>query len=166
MICQRANLPFGDYSAKIEVRSGSKPIYKLYATHGRISVNSSADDPVRRLSNNRLSIKRKLQHLAGDCAVMACGHSHKLLTLEPEAELYMTDNGKHVSAAYTVGVQSGKYIDPNLRWYCNTGSFMKSAVVGACTYSEASMYAPVQMGYAEIVCEGGVIKRLEETRLG
>lgn len=164
-MCQRTDIEYGGYSCKVEVRHGGKRTYKLYATHGRLTVNSIADDPVRRLSNFRLSIKRRLQHLAGDCAVMATGHCHKLLTLQPEAELYLTDDGEHLHASYTEGIQGGRYIDPNLRWYASTGSFLKSAVVGATTYSEQSMYAPVQMGYVELVVRDGIIQRLEETRI-
>lgn len=164
-MCQLAGVPYGGFACKLSVSNG-KPMYKAFLTHGRLSVNSTADDPVRRLSNQRLTLKRRLQQLAGDCAVMACGHSHKLLTLEPEAELYMTDNGQHIQAHYTRGVQHGEYIDPNLRWYANTGSFLKSAVVGATVYSEAAMYAPVQLGYAEVVVEDGVIQRVEEVHLG
>jgi len=166
MICERAELPFGGYSCKIEITNGGAGLYKIYATHGRLSVNSQADDPLRRLSNHRLSLKRKLQHLAGDAAVMACGHTHRLITVQPEAELYLTDDGSHIQAAYTKGVQHGSHIDVNLRWFANTGSFLKSTIVGACTYSEQAMYAPVMMGYPEIVCKGGVIQELKETRIG
>lgn len=164
-ICDKAEVPYGGYSCKLTVKNKGKRMYKLYVTHGRLTVNSIADDPVRRLSNFRLSIKRKLQHLAGDCAIMATGHAHKLLTLQPEAELYVTDNGEHLQAHYTVGQQAGEYLDPNLRWYACTGSFLKSAVVGALTYSEQSMFAPVQMGYVQANVKDGVIQNLEEVRV-
>lgn len=165
-ICDRAQVPYGAYSAKVAMKHGGKLLYKIYLTHGRWSVNSIADDPVRRLSNVRLSIKRKLAPLAGDCAIMGCGHTHKLLTLDPEHDLYMTDNGNHLFAAYTKGVQNAAYIPPNARWYFNSGSFLKNAVVGATTYSEAAGYAPLQMGWCQAHVVDGTITALTETRIG
>lgn len=165
-LCDTADIPYGGYSSKLEVHYKGKGAYKLYVTHGRLTVNSTADDPVRRLSNQRLALKRRLQHLAGDCAVMATGHCHKLLSLAPERELYLTDDGTHLHAKYTEGQQHGAYLDPNLRWYGSTGSFLKSSVVGATTYSEAAMYSPTQMGWLELVVEDMRIRSLEETHLG
>lgn len=164
-MCGKLDVPYGGYSCKIAVKNGGRLRYKLYATHGRLTVNSIADDPVRRLSNFRLTIKRKLQHLAGDTACMVTGHCHKLLTCKPVAELYVTDDGEHLHASYTQGVQTGGYIDPNLRWYGASGSFMKSAVVGATTYSEQAMYAPNQMGYLVLHSHDGKVQRLEEVRI-
>ena len=168
MLCKDADIPYGGYSSKVAVRYGKcgPPAYKIYVTHGRLSINSSADDPVRRQSNMRLSLKRRLQHLAGDCAVMATGHCHRLITVKPVPELYMTDDGHHLQAHYTESQQHGAHIDPNLRWYAATGSFLKNAVIGATSYSEQAMYAPNELGYAEIVVEDGRVVRVEEKHLG
>ena len=169
-MCNRIGVPYGHYSTKLAVSSMSsknpKLHYKLLYTHGRLRVSSSADDPVRRLSNMKLSIKRKLQHLAGDCAIMATGHCHLLMHIAPEFELYLTDDGQQISARYTHGVQVGDYIDPNLRWYCSTGSFLKSFVTGAITYSEAAMYQPNQLGYIEIAVTNGKIKDIKDIHIG
>lgn len=164
-ICDQAGVPYGGYSCKLDVRHGRRTQWKGFFTHGNLTVTSIADDPVRRLSNYRLAIKRRLQHLAGDAAIMATGHCHKLLTLPPERELYLTDDGRRLKAQYTTGVQSGGFIDPNLRWYCSTGSFLKSTLVGSTTYSEKAMYAPNQTGYCEVQAVDGTVVAISETRI-
>lgn len=163
-IAKQAKVPYGGWCSKIAVRT-DKNHYKILATHGNLSVRSRADDPLRRRVNEELMVKRRLQGLAGDCAVMATGHCHKLLTVRPTHELFMIDNGKHLTAKYTKGVQNGEYIDPNLRWYMATGSFMKTNLIGGITYSERFMLDPVQLGYAELVVEDGKIIRTEEIYL-
>lgn len=165
-MCDLLEVPYGAYSTKMHVLSEGKTIYKFLYTHGRWGFNSTADDPVRRLSNMQISVKRKLQPLAGDCVVMACGHSHKLIVAEPEQVLYMTDNGTSIKSEYTTAQQHGKYIDPNLRWYVNTGSFLKTFISGdAISYSEQFGYAPTEIGFAEIVCDDGLVTGVERTVL-
>lgn len=165
-VADSIGVPYGAYSAKVSIMNGKKLAYKVFTTHGRMVPSSIADDPVRRLANMRLTIKRRLQHLAGDCAVQIAAHGHRLIKVDPEQELYMTDDGERVHAKYTSGVQHGEFIDPSLRWYGMSGSFLKSQVVGACTYSEQGMYAPVQMGYLQLDVVRGEIKALTEVHVG
>jgi len=166
-LCHELTVPYGGYSAKTTVRDKTgTPLYKIFSTHGRLTVNSTADDPVRRRSNMQLSLKRRLQHLAGDCSIMCAGHSHKLLVVPPERELYITDDGVQLQAKYTRIVQQGDYIDPSLRYYGSSGSFLKSAVIGATTYSEAAGYAPAVLGYLELVVRDGIVQNIKEIHLG
>jgi predicted phosphodiesterase len=164
MICRMAEVPYGGFCSKIQITTPSDH-YKIFATHGNLSVRSRADDPLRRRVNEELMVKRRLQGLAGDCAVMATGHCHKLITVKPTHELFMTDKDGHLIAQYTKGVQNGDYIDPNLRWYMSTGSFLKTNLIGGITYSERFMLDPVQLGYAELVVEDGKIVRADEIYL-
>lgn len=166
VICKEAQVPYAGFASKVAIHTDAGSRFKIYVTHGNLTVRSRADDPLRREVNEMLMVKRRLQGLAGDCAVMATGHCHKLITVEPTHELFMVDNGRHLIAKYTKGVQHGEYIDPNLRWYLATGSFLKSNVVGAITYSERFMLDPVQLGYAELVVEGGQIVRSEKRYVG
>lgn len=165
VVCKDAKVPYGGFATKLSVKTDSTR-YKMFLTHGRLSVRSRADDPLRREVNEQLMVKRRLQGLAGDCAVMATGHCHKLVAIAPTHELFMVDNGKHLVAKYTKGVQHGEYIDPNLRWYVATGSFLKTNIIGAMTYAEKFMLDPVQLGYAELVVEDGRIRRVECNYLG
>lgn len=166
-LCDEIHVPYGGFSAKTTVWSLSgEALYKIYSTHGRLTVNSTADDPVRRRSNMQLTIKRRLQDFAGDAVVMVTGHAHKLIVVPPEREMYMIDDGTEIRARYTKAVQHGDYIDPALRFYACTGSFLKSTILGATTYSEASMYRPVQLGYPELVVKDGVVTEFREVHLG
>ena len=151
-ICKRLEVPYGTYSCKFTaLDKKNKPMFKFFYTHGWGSVGSTADDPVRRLANMQLQIKRKLQPLAGDCVLMACGHNHKLIVVEPERELYLTDNGTHIKAKYTKPPQFGDYIDPSLRWYCSTGSFLKLyGDMGVSGYAERMMLSPSELGYIKV----------------
>ena len=78
--------------------------------------------------------------------------------MEPERELYLTDDGKgHVKQAYTETSHTATNIHPHNRWYGNTGSFYKlhhpGGVIGpdgelhiATSYAEKAEYPPVELG--------------------
>ena len=94
-----------------------------------------------------LILKRHLKFKAGDCAVMVKGHTHKLLVCKPEAELYLTDDGKRIQQKYTGWGQNEEYIHPDARWYGNTGSFLKLHGKGISGYAEIFEYDPVELGF-------------------
>lgn len=148
----RKNDFYGTYSVKASIRDKKGNLqYKIFYTHGAGTINSTADDPIRRESNMKLSLKRKLQHKAGDALILAMGHTHKLLVAEPTHTLYLVDDGKKIKQEYTKPGNNGQYIPPEHRWYCNTGSFMKLYREGVSGYAERFGYDPVQLGY--IKCE-------------
>jgi hypothetical protein len=163
-LCQDLSVPYGGFSTKFTAKySNGRPMYKLYYTHGRLRVASGADDPIRQLSNQKLQVKRKLMPLAGDCVIMATAHAHKLIVAEPEHMLYLTDDEQtgEIKQNYTGARQHDAYIPGHLRWYCCTGSFLKTFVKGtSVTYSEAAMYAPTEIGYVEIQVRNGTITRV------
>lgn len=160
--CDTLGLPYSGFSTVLEVYNNKtdKLMYKVFATHGKRSVFSNADDPIRQLANMKLSLKRHLSPQAGDCLVMAKGHTHKLIVAEPEPLLYMTYGGGKIKQHYTdsIDVTGQSYIDPDLRWYVNTGSFLRSRMLGVTSYPEMAEYAPVQLGYAVVeVLDGSVV---------
>lgn len=162
-ICHELGVVYGTYSTKMIVNDPKGNLmYKVYSTHGRLGVNSTADDPIRRNANMRLAIKRKLQGKAGDCVLMACAHAHKLLVSEPEKELFLTDDGERVKSSYTKARAVDTYLDPSLRYYCCTGSFLKTFIEGASTYSEMAMYDPTEIGYIEAFCENKEIVNVQK----
>ena len=148
-IAFQLEVPYGTYSCKVIVKDKkNNPVYKMFCTHGRKSINSTADDPIRRRANMELQLKRHLKFNFGDCSVMTKGHTHRLLVCKPTSELYLTDDGKEIHKDYTTGVQQGGgYIHPDARWYGNTGSFTRLFTLGASSYAERAEYDPMELGF-------------------
>ena len=162
-VCKELKVPYGTYSAKLTVvDSKDRTRFKVYTTHGNGQVSSIADDPIRKLSNMKLSLKRKLAPLAADCYLQAMAHTHKLIVAPPERELYITDNGEALKQNYTVAQQDAEYIPAHLRWYANTGSFLKNQILGASGYAERAMYGPVELGYIRATIEDYQIGNVEK----
>ena len=142
---------YGTYSSKLIVKDKKGNLmYKLYLTHGFGTLNSTADDPIRRESNMRLSLKRRLQYKAADCLLMACAHTHQLVTVDPIKELYLVDDGEELKQKYTHAGSEDLCIPESLRYYCNTGSFLKTFHLGASSYSERFGYNPTEIGFIKI----------------
>jgi len=153
-ICTEMGVPYGTYTSKLTVCDDKgRNRFKIYTGHGWGSLTSGADDPIRRKSNMKLSLKRKLAGKAADCVLMAMGHSHKLIVSRPERELYMIDDGAKLTQRYTTAQQDGEYIPAHLRWYVNTGSFLKNQILGASGYAERAGYDPVPLGFTKVVIE-------------
>lgn len=141
-VCSSLNIQYGTYSSIIKF-----PTWKLFATHGYGTIRSTADDPIRRDANLKLSLKRKLKDLSGDCAIMAMGHVHQLIINEPNKTLYISSNGKDLKQNYIEGGQTDKYIHPDHRWYVASGSFLRTFLNGVSGYAERAMYAPNKLGF-------------------
>lgn len=168
-LCKESGIPYGTYTAKVIIRSkGVKEPLKIYVTHGRKSIGSVADDPVRRKSNMELVLKRHLQNQAGDCLIMVKGHAHKLLAVSPSEELYLYDDGAGIKSAYT-GAGAGNYIDPNLRFYGCSGSALRlfaDPSLGVSGYGELAEYSPVELGYLRATIRGGKVVKWEKVVVG
>ncbi|MDH5664707.1 MAG: hypothetical protein OEY10_00215 [Nitrosopumilus sp.] len=155
LVCKELNVPFGTYSAKYVITDSEEKIkYKIFVTHGNGAVKSAAKDPIQRDANLQANLKMKLQYLAGDCKVMAMGHTHKLIVVEPKHELYLIDDGKKITQGYVTDPGTTKYIHPDHRWYANTGSMVKLyGDRGVSGYAERMMLRPVELGYCVVVVE-------------
>jgi hypothetical protein len=140
-------IQYGTWTAKVTFHDKYGMVYKHFTTHGRKSINSTADDPMRRRVNMQLVLKRHLKMKFADCAVMAKGHTHKLLVCEPTKDLYLTDDGHDVQQRYTSCPQTAEYIHPDLRWYINTGSFLRLYQQEVSGYAEQAEYDPVELGF-------------------
>ncbi len=147
-MCKSLDVPYGTWTTKLTVTDKrGKLMYKVFDTHGHRQVTSTADDPVRRKANMKLTLKRHLKFKAGDCAVMIKHHTHKLVVCKPETELYLTDDGKTIQQNYTGWGQDESYIHPDARWYGNAGSFLKLYGDGVSGYAERAEYDPVELGF-------------------
>lgn len=153
---------YGTYSCKVAIKDREgKLLYKMFLTHGSGSVNSTADDPLRREANMLLALKRKMSPMAGDCIIQAMGHTHRLLVKPPMSELFLTDDGEDVMQEYTQVHQADKFIPKDLRWYINTGCFYKLYHMGVSGYAERAGYAPNELGYIKIRVKGGIIQGVD-----
>lgn len=148
-ICKESGVPYGTYSCRMKyIDSKDRLVFKHYMTHGSKSINSTADDPKRRVSNMELILKRHLKFKAGDCVLMTKGHTHKLLLCRPASELYLTESSDGtIKQAYTESSHTDKFIHPDHRWYLNTGSFRKTLGDGFSDYAEIAEYDPTELGF-------------------
>ncbi len=147
-IAEDLGVPYGTYTTKITIQDPNGGLmYKIYATHGFKSLNSTADDPIRREANKRLVLKRHLKFKASDCAVMVKGHAHKLLVSKPESDLYLYDDGKRIKQGYTGWGQTEEYIHPDARWYGCTGSFLTLFGKDISGYAEIFEMDPTELGF-------------------
>lgn len=155
IVCQELDVPHGTWSAKFVFNDKHGVQFKTFATHGmRGSLTSQAKDFIQREANLKASLKVKLQRKAGDCALMACGHYHQLLVVEPSGELYLRDDGTKVRQAYLEPGTGDGYIPPDQRWYACTGSFYRLyGEMGVSGYSEIGGYDPVELGFVVATIE-------------
>jgi hypothetical protein len=127
-ICQALGTEYGTYSCVLCLKDKKGPLFNMYLAHGWRSLSSNAKDWEQRQANMKAALKMQLRFKAGDCLVQAVGHSHKLLIAEPTVDqLYLTHSNDKVHAHYlgAKDVPAGGYIHPDLRWYLNTGSYLK-----------------------------------------
>lgn len=146
-ICEGLGIPWGTYAAKIAISDKHGLMFKAYVNHGFGSLKSNAKDAEQRIGNMRAALKLKLRNKAADCAIMAMGHTHKLIVAGPTEDLYLTDDGQSLKQHYKGTATNGQYIDPDERWYVNTGSFLKNSAIGAISYPEVVGYDPVELGF-------------------
>ena len=149
--CRKLDIPYGGFSCVIRFMDKKGVQFKGFFTHGRKYIGSTADDPIRRESNMKLQLKRHLENKAGDCVLMAKGHTHRLLVCEPLSTLYLTFSNK-ISEHY-ISSTHGEYIPPSHRWYVNTGSFLRTYGENKTSYSEVMEYDPVEIGYIVVKVE-------------
>lgn len=130
------------------------------------SCNSQAGDAEQRYHNDVRKIRRKLYPLAGDCIVMAVAHIHKLRLGEPIPELALIgeEDDKQTYTNPDMYRASGNFPETQ-RWYCATGSFLRTRVKGVTSYSEAGGYPPTEIGYIEIQMKNGRVAELREIKL-
>lgn len=167
MICNKLGVPYGTFTAKITITNQKDTLlYKVFATHGRKSITSTADDPKRRLVNQRLILKRHLKFKSGDAVIMAKAHTHKLLVCSPEEELYLVDDGQKIQQRYISSSQNAPYIHPDHRWYISTGGFLKLyGQSGVSGYAEVAEFDPLELGYCVALVRNAKIQEIKRVVL-
>jgi predicted phosphodiesterase len=151
--------PYGTESCRIILTSDGKPMFNIFAMHGGKIFTSHAKDFEQREANKKAALKLYLQEQMGDCALMLCGHAHKIIIVEPSQIPYLVDSPSGVKGRYLKGMSQTGYIPPDQRWYACCGSARKSRLDGYDDY--AQNYPISDLGYVKITIEDGKIQRLE-----
>jgi len=145
-ICTGLGIRYGTYSCRVIFKHGRRKLFNGFFTHGRWQFTSNAKDYEQRQANMKAMLKMKLKYKMGDCALMSCGHSHKLMFAAPTNQLYLHDTPQGLQQKYLAGKQTGFFIDPDHRWYGCSGSFLKLYQDGITGYAELCGYDPLELG--------------------
>jgi hypothetical protein len=149
--CEKLKIVYGGFSCVVAFVDKLGTQFKGFFTHGRRLIRSIADDPVRRLANEKLQLKQHLKNKFGDTLLMAKGHCHRLIIAEPHESLYLMTDHAQIKGKYTHSAHKDyKFIHPDHRWYCATGSFLKTFGENVSSYSEMGEYDPQELGYAVV----------------
>jgi len=145
---------YGTYTCIINVHDHYGLMYRLWLAHGFGCLQSNAKDYEQRQANMKAQLKNKLRYKAGDCLVMGMGHTHKLLVVPPTEQLYLSCGDKKLKQHYLRwDGNNDSFINADVRWYFNSGSFLKMYEDGMVSYSEMAGYDPVELGYIRIKVE-------------
>lgn len=159
MLCANLGVPYGTWSCKLDLWAGERRVCKMFLTHGgRGQITSNAKDFEQQQANMKASLKRRLIHKAADCLIMACGHYHRLIVVDPAKRLILRDDGEKLTQSYLEqGDGSSDYIEPDSRFYACTGSFLRTFAMDVSTYSEQAGYDPVELGYVVVSIRKGAV---------
>jgi hypothetical protein len=165
-IAKRLSVPYGTFTARITYADKHGVQFKHYATHGRKTINSTADDTQRRKTNMELILKRHLKFKSQTCMLASKGHTHKVLVCKPTPELYLDDQNGQLTQQYTTDIRHGQgYVHHDERWYCNTGSLMKLYEIGTSGYAEMSEYDPIELGFPVVKVRNRRIEDIDRVLL-
>lgn len=167
-ISNKLNVEYGTYTSIITYRTDiGEVLFKQMATHGYGSSNSSADDPLRRETTMKLSLKKKLMEKQGDCKLMTMGHTHGLRVCEPTNKLFISSDKDSLKQNYTLDNKDGQgYIHPDDRYYVNTGSFYKLYGDNVSGYAERFGYNPLELGFCIAKIRDGKIAGVDKIVIG
>lgn len=164
-VCAPLGVPWGTYTSVLSLKSTSGiPLFKMFLTHGYRQIRSIADDPIRRLANEKLQVKQLLQRKMGDCLVMAMGHTHRLISVEPQHWLYLTTSKSKLKQHYFAqAVGEDGFIHPDHRYYGNTGGYLKMYGDSGepSGYAEVMGLNPIELGYLKLTIKDRQIHSLE-----
>jgi hypothetical protein len=164
-IAMELGVTYGTYSAIIEVSDTHGLLYRMYVSHGFGVLSSNAKDPEQMKANKSASLKQRMKGKAGDCLIMAMGHTHQLIVVPPSEELIIEHTtGKPKQKYISQGNGTDAYIEPNRRWYLNTGSFYKLYTddIEVSGYGEIKGYNPTELGYGVIECRDRQVSNIRK----
>ena len=158
-MAKQIGCPYGTYTARVTIQSESGPMFRMFLTHGiGCNLKSNAKDYEQQVANMKATLKARLANKSGDCSLMACGDTHKLLVVNPAPRLFLTgeDESGEVHSRYLTPSQTlERWIEPDRRWYVNTGSWNRLYTEGITGYAERFGCDPIELGYAVVEVRGG-----------
>jgi len=164
-IAKQLDVPYGTWTAKLSLDSHRGRIGKFFLCHASVrgTFRSNAKDYEQQQANIKAALKRSLAQKAGDCILMGCGHTHKLIVCEPAQRLVLADNGERLTQHYLgAGDGAATYIEPDRRWYVNTGCLLRLYGDDVVGYGERAGYDPVEIGYLIVHIRKGKISEVEK----
>ena len=165
-ICAEHGIPYGGYACNITFSDKHGLMFKGHFRHGiRGTLTSNAKDDGQRIANLKASFKMKMQDFAGDCVLMAAGCTHRLLVIPPVKKLYITDDGLELKQHYLKAGTNEDYIEPDRRWFINTGTLRKGLGIGFIDYAELGGYPPLPLGYAVVEIRDRKIANVREVEV-
>jgi len=177
-LCKTLSTPshkveYGTFSCVAEIHDDIGLMYKIFLTHGNLRLQSQAKDYQQMRGNKRARLRLYLKDFASDCLIMACGHTHQCHIVEPtDEQLYLYyQNGKIKQGYLGLGEQSN-YIDPDQRYYVNTGGFFRlyTDEVDAdgyhlTGYPELFGYKPMELAFPVIEVRDRKIQRIYKKKV-
>ena len=167
---------YGSMSCVVEIYDGDDPkllLYKIYLHHGFGTITSQAKDFEQQQGNKKARLKLMLRELASDCVLMAMGHTHQDLIVPPTGQLYLYHENFKVRQDYLHQGKNERYIDPNQRWYANTGAFLLRSTdklgydgLPVSGYPERRGYWPLVRAFTSVEVANGVIQDVKSKRIG
>lgn len=157
-ICEeRLGIPYGTGMARIIFNDKKgKHLFNFLVCHGKWIFNSNAKDYEQQQANMKAMLRMRLNTLRiADCALLACGHAHKILISPPANPLYINDTPTGMKQHYLETDCTASYIPPEQRWCVCTGSYRKNMMDGIDDYAE--LYGPVELGCVKAIIKDGKI---------
>ena len=161
VICSKEfglNIPYGTEACRIILESKGKPLFNIFAMHGRKIFNSNAKDFEQREANMKAALKLYLQEQQADCSIMLVGHGHKILIVNPSPRLILVDGEDGQQQQYLKGLTTSGYSQPDQRWYAMCGSARKSRMDSYDDYAQC--FPAADLGFVKIVVQDGQIEGL------
>jgi len=159
VICADLGIPYGTEACRIIIDAKGKPLFNIFAMHGRKIFNSNAKDFEQREANMKASLKLYLQEQQADTSIMLTGHGHKIIIVNPSPRLILVDGEKGQQQRFLQGITSPGYIQPDQRWYAMCGSARKSRMDSYDDYAQC--FPAADLGFVRIIVEDGQIVTLE-----
>jgi len=157
-ICsEKLGIPYGTGMARVILKdSNGNRLFNFLVCHGAWLFTSNAKDYEQQQANMKAMLRMRLNALRiADCALLACGHAHKLLISPPANPLYLNDSDQGMKQHYLETDCTASYIPPEQRWCCCTGSYRKNMVDGMDDYAET--LGPVELGCIKVIIKAGKI---------
>ena len=171
---RKHEVKYGTLSCVIRIFDDIGLQFKMFLHHGFGRVASQAKDFEQKQGNIKASLKNKLKPFFSDVLISAMGHTHRSIIVPPtEEQLYLYINKKgSLKQGYIELGENADFIDPDKRYFINTGSFLKlfdpepdAHGVFAVGYGELAGYQPIDLGFINIEVRNRRIKSVQKIKV-